>query len=337
VHLDVFKADGFSVTSLTEAINKVPYVPGLLAPLFVERRVSTLTINVEEKNGVLTLVAPTPRGSQSEPIAKGKRSLRPLAIPHFERPDAVMADEVQGIRAFGSETELETLQGKIAERMATHTQDFEATAEYSRIGAIKGIVSYADGTTLNLFTTFEVSQETEVAFDLAAANPTAGVLRKKCDGVHRLIAKNLGGTPFSGIRSEVGDDFWDDLIAHKEVRETYLNQQEASQLREGTAYQEFNFGGIIWRNYRGAASIGGVETPFVHADKAHFYPVGVNGLFTATYAPADYIETVNTQGQRLYMKQFPMPNDKGINIEVQMNALHICTRPKVLIKGKRQA
>ena len=43
---------------------------------------------------------------------------------------------------------------------------------------------------------------------------------------------------------------------------------------------------------------------------------------------------MNTAGRPLYMKQFPMPNDKGIRIEVQMNALEYCTRPKVLIKGK---
>src|SRR5205085_64970 len=121
--------------------------------------------------------------------------------------------------------------------------------------AIKGIVTYADATTLNLFTEFGVSQESEVDFDLDAASPGPGVLRAKCDSVARLIATNLGGAPYSGIRAEVGDTFWDNLLAHKEVRETYLNQQEAAELRKGTLYQDFDFGGIRWRNYRG--SVGG--------------------------------------------------------------------------------
>lgn len=333
MHLDVFKADGFSVTSLTDAINKIPFVPAQIGKLgiFQETPISTLTVAIEEKDGVLTLVTPTPRGGPGQTIAKPGRGLRQLSVPHFQRDDAIMADEVQGIRAWGSETELETVMGKVAQRMAVHSQDFEATAEYHRIGAIKGIVTYADSTTLNLFTEFGVSQESEVDFDLDNANPAIGALRTKCDAVSRLVATNLGGTPFSGIRAEAGDTFWDNLIAHSEVRETYLNQQEASQLREGTAYQEFNFGGITWRNYRGAVG----ATAFIHTDKCHLYPVGAPGLFRCVYAPADYLETVNTMGQRLYVKQYPMPNDKGINMEVQMNALHYCTRPKVLIKGKR--
>ena len=64
-------------------------------------------------------------------------------------------------------------------------------------------------------------------------------------------------------------------------------------------------------------------------------PSGVPGLFRTVYAPADYIETVNTPGQRLYGKQWEMQNGKGVNLEFQMNALHYCTRPRVLIPGKR--
>lgn len=329
--LDIFKSDAFSVVELTDAINKIPFVPGQLAPLFQASGVATTSIALEEREGVLTFVSPSLRGGPGETVAKTKRKLRTLAVPHFQRDDAVMADEVQGVRAWGQETAVETVQGKLAERFAVHSQDFAVTEEYHRIGAIKGIVTYADGTTLNLFTEFEVTQETEVDFDLDAGSPTAGALRKKCDTVHRLIANNLGGTPFSGIRAECSDTFWDDLVAHTEVRQTFLNWTAAADLRSGTAYQEFPFGNIIWRNYRG--SVG--ATPFVAADKAHIYPIGAPGLFRCVYAPADYVETVNTQGQRMYVKQYPMPNDKGIALELQMNALHYCTRPKVLIKAKR--
>lgn len=329
--LDIFKGDMFSVISLTDAINKMPFVPNQLAGLFQSTSVSTLSIAIEQKEGVLTLVPPTPRGGPGGTIDKVKRSALDVRIPHFERNDAIMADEVQGVRAWGEESVVETIQGKVAGRLADHSQDFEVTAEYHRIGAVKGIVTYADSSTLNLFDLFGVTQEGEIDFDLDNASPVAGALRAKCDQSIRLVATNLGGTPYGGVRAEVGDAFWDNLIAHVEVRASYLNQQEAAQLRTGTAYQEFNFGGITWRNYRG--SVGG--TAFVHTDKAHIYPVGVPGLFRCYYAPADYIETVNTPGQRLYVKQYEMPNGKGIHLDVQMNALHLCTRPKSLLKGKR--
>jgi hypothetical protein len=34
-----------------------------------------------------------------------------------------------------------------------------------------------------------------------------------------------------------------------------------------------------------------------------------------------------------YVKQYPMPNDKGIHIDTQMNALNICSRPLSLQQG----
>lgn len=100
---------------------------------------------------------------------------------------------------------------------------------------------------------------------------------------------------------------------------------------QNDTFGEVNFAGIRFINYRGYFN----GTPAVHADKAHGYPTGVPMLFQTVHGPADYIETVNTMGQRLYAKQWRMDNDKGINLEFQMNALHYCTRPRVLVKARR--
>jgi hypothetical protein len=336
--LDIFNSDPFTVFSLTDAINQTPFVPGHISKLglFSTSSVATLSVGIEEKDGILTLVQPSPRGGPGQTVDKSKRRMRMLAIPHFQIDDAIMADEVQGVRPFGDEDGLETVMQKVDERMGQHSQSFAATEEYHRIGAVKGIVTYADGTTLNLFSEFGVTPETEVNFDFA--NSTDGVLRKKCATVYRTMAKNLGGVPFRGVRAECGDAFFDDLIANEEVRESYLQQQEASQLRRGYVddgqsgvFGTFEFGGIVWENYRGAVG----ETDYVDTNKCHLFPTGAPGLFKTVYGPADYVETVNTLGKRLYMKQVLMPNGKGVDIEVQSNALQYCTRPKVLMKGKR--
>lgn len=338
--LDIFNDDAFSVVSLTDAINKLKFVPGRIGALglFQESGVSETKIAIEERDGVLKLVAPTPRGGPGHTLDKSLRTMRSLVVPHFEINDAVMAEEVQGVRAWGSETMTETVQGKVAERLQIHSQSMEATHEYSRIGAIKGVVTYADGSSLNLFTEFGVSQIAEIDFDLDNATPTAGSLRKACAGVTRSIAGVLEGVPFSGVHAFCGDAFFDDLIAHTEVRSTYLQQQEASQLRAGYiddgaggSYGSFNFGGITWENYRGSVD----GTDFIDTNKCHLFPVGVPNLFRTYYAPADYIQTVNTLGQRMYAKQYVMPNDKGIHLDSQMNSLDICTRPRALLKGKR--
>ena len=336
--LDIFNNSAFSVTSMTDAINKIKYVPARIGQLglFTASGVTTTSVAIEEKNGLLTLVAPTARGAAGTTVDKAKRSMLSVRVPHFEINDAVYAEEVQGVRAFGSEDAADTVAAMIAERQAIHSQSLAATEEHARIGAIKGIVTYADNSSLNLFSLFGVTQESEIDWDLDNATPASGVLRKKAAGVVRQMANILEGTPFSGIHAFCGDAFFDDLISHPEVRETYLAQAEAGQLRNayvsgGDSYGTFNFGGITWENYRGA--VGG--TSFVETDKVHFFPLGVPGLFRTYYAPADYNDTVNTLGQRLYARMYEMANGKGMHMDVQMNSLNICTRPKVLIKGKR--
>jgi len=333
--LDVFSQNPFSVVSLTDAINKLPFVPGRAGSVinWAEQGVTTTNITLEEIAGTLQLVNPSPRGAPGDSFAKDKRTARILAIPHYEIDDAIYADEVQGVRAFGSESDVQTGVGMVAQRQQQHTQmKLDPTLEYQRIGAIKGAILNGDGSTLyNLFTEFGVTQDAEIDFDLDNATPVAGALRKKCTAVVRAVATNLAGTPFTGIYGWCGDAFWDDLIAHAEVRATYLNQAEAAQLRGNAAYEMLDFGGIRFENYRGA--VGG--SSFINTDKCHFTPVGVPGLFRTVYAPADYVETVNTIGLPRYSRQYPMQNGKGVHLELQMNALSYCTRPKALLVGKR--
>jgi hypothetical protein len=334
--LDVFNDDAFSFTTLTDAINEMPFIPGRAGAVagWQEQGVATLTIAIEKKGNVLEILNPSGRGGPGQSFAKVKANLRDLRIPHYQIDDAIYADEVQGVREFGSESNLKTVQGEVNRRMEEHVQlRMDPTIEHQRLGAIKGIIVDGAGNTVyNLYTEFGVTQQTEVDFNLdSTAND--GSLRKECDSTVRKIAKALGGVPYRGVYGFCSDAFWDALIKNAEVRSTYLQQQEASQLRTGTAYQTFNFGGITWENYRGGT---GTEeaTPFIATDKCHIFPVGVPNLFRTYYAPADYEETVNTIGLPRYARQFPMQNGKGRHMELQSNALSICTRPRVLIQGK---
>jgi hypothetical protein len=332
--LDVFKQDAFSVVSLTDAINKVPYVPGRAGQVinWDEQGVPTTTIMLEEYQGSLQIINPSPRGGPGATTAKEKRTARNLTIPHYEHNDAVMADEVQGVRAFGQETQLQTVQQLVDRRLTSHVQlKLDPTLEYQRVGAVKGVILNGDGSTLyDLFAEFGVTQDAEIDFNLDVDGSATGALRTLCNVTARTLAGYMEGTPYAGIYAFCGDTFFDTLINNPEVVRTYLNQQEASQLRGNLAYSTFDFGGIRWENYRGA--IGG--TPFIATDKCHIFPVGTPGWRTI-YAPADYIDTVNTIGLPRYARQFDMPNGKGVNLDSQMNALNYFTRPKALLKGRR--
>jgi len=340
--LNIFSQDAFSVMRLTDALREIKYTPSRIGQLglFQTTSIDTLDIGIEKSTqGSQLIIGASPRGGVGQTFGKDKRSLRSLRVPHFQVDDAIYADEVQQVRAFGQEVAVERLQQKIADRAAEASQFFSLTEEYHRLNIIKsGKLLDADGSTLfDYFTEFGESAPAEIDFDLDNANPAEGALRKKCAAVIRQVAGILDGLPYTGIHAFCGDAFFDDLIAHPEVRETYKGYAEASTLRtayvgangQQSSFGSFEFGGITWENYRGGSNVG------VATDKCHIFPLGVPGLFRTVYAPADYIETVNTQGQRLYGKQWEMQNGKGVNLEFQMNALQYCTRPRVLIPGKR--
>ena len=333
--LDIFRGDAFGVVPLSLAINNLKFVPGFISSkgIFAESGIVATTVVIEERNFVLTLVSPTPRGAPGITVTKPRRAMRALGVPHFEINDAIMAEEVQGVRPFGQETGTETVMVKVAERMQMAGQSLEYTQEYSRVGAIKGIVTYADGQTLNLYDQYGIAQPAAIPFPFSTA-PVTGNIRQVCAALIRTIGNNLDGQGFTGVEAICGDGFFDALIACAEVRQTYLQTMDAAELRQGyvqagMVWGSFPFGGILWTNYRGYAA----GAPMVETDSAYFYPTGVPNLFGTFFAPADYIETVNTMGIPKYVKQYPMPNDKGIHLDTQQNTLNLCTRPLALQRG----
>lgn len=336
--LDIFKNDAFSCTSLTDFVNDLKYRPGRIGQmgLFSAHPVTTTSIAIERVGDILQLVKPTPRGGPGETRDMPKRKMTDFKVPHFQRDWAVYADQVQNVRARGTEGELATVQQIVGDVIAANTSDMDLTEEQARLGAVTGIITYADGSTLNLFTEFGVAQVAEVDFDLDNADPADGALRLAATKVIRAQKKALGAVPFTEVHAFAGDTFFDQLLTHREVRDTYKGWSEAQILREsyiGKNRSEnpmFEFGGIVWENY---GEIDG-EGVGIATTKARFFPVGVANLFKTYQSPADYIETVNTLGQRLYAKQWPMQNDKGINGELQMNALQLCTRPGVLMGAR---
>jgi Phage major capsid protein E len=334
--LDIFSSSAFSMVALTDAINKMPYVPGRIGQLglFREQGVSTTSVMIEEREGSLNLVETTARGAPAVQNTTNKRKARSLVVPHIALEDTILADEVQNVRAFGSESMLEGVQAVVNQRMSEMASKMDATLEHLRIGAIKGQILDADGSAViyDLFTEFGVTQHTEIDFDLDNASPVAGAVKKKCHDIRRKVEDELGAQPYDHVHAICGADFFDDLITHSEVTKAYDRYLDGAFLRHGQARGSFEYSGIVFEEYRGR--VGTVD--FTDASKAYFFPVGVPGLFRQYNAPADFVETANTIGLPRYAKQaVDQQFARWVMLHVQSNPLPICTRPRVLIKGKR--
>src|SRR5918996_1302490 len=282
---------------------RCPYVPGRIGQLglFREQGVSTTSVMIEEREGSLNLVETTARGAPAIQNTTNKRKARSLVVPHIALEDTILADEVQNVRAFGSESILEGVQAVVNQRMSEMASKMDATPEHLRIGAIKGQILDADGTAViyDLFTEFGVTQHIEIDFDLDAASPAPGVIKKKCHDIWRKVEDELGAQPYDHVHAICGADFFDDLITHSEVAKAYDRYLDGAFLRQGQARGSFEYSGILFEEYRGR--VGTVD--FTDASKAYFFPVGVPGLFRQYNAPADFVETANTIGLPRYAKQ----------------------------------
>lgn len=326
---DVFASDGFSLTEMTAAVNELPHLPTMLGDsgLFEYAGIPTTTIQIEKQGQTLALVSTAARGAPGALIGRNSRNLRPFNLVHLPLNDAILADEVQNVREFGTGAQLTTLEARRMEVMQLAQRRLDLTLEFHRAGALKGIVYDADGTTVlhDFFTEFGVSQNT---LDFELDQSTTDV-RLKCDSAVNSIEDELQGNPYTGMVAYCGRTFWQSLIGHKSVKETYLNQAQAAQLR-GMTTDALDFGGIRWMKYRGAASGG---SQFIGANDAYIVPQGVPGLLIGRFGPADYLETVNTIGVPVYMKGVPRANNKAIDIEGQSNPIHVLTRPRAVIKA----
>lgn len=327
--LDVFSGDAFSVVAMTNAINKLPYKPSRLSKVFRFQGINTTSVLIEEKAGKLSLIPTKVRnsGGSTKQTAE-KRKARTLSCVHLPFEDTVWADDVQGVRAFGSADALETIDTKVNDKMQSMRSSHEVTHEYHRIGAVGGVVLDADGTT-EIYDLFDEFDLTKQVIDFQLDDPLTDV-KHKCSEVTRYMQGKLGAVTFNGITCLCGDDFWDMLVQHESVKKAYERAAENSFAREDQRIQGgFLFAGIFFENYRG--SVGNV--PFVPAAKARFFPEGVTDLFMHWGAPANWIETVNTIGLPVYAKQVEMRGNVGREIWSQSNPLIVCTQPEVLVEG----
>lgn len=337
--LDVFNSDAFSIVNLTAGINKVPFVPGQIGKsgIFEEDGVTSTQIAIEELDAKLTMVAPTARGGPGETTTNDKRKLRPFLIPHFERDDTVMADEVQGVREFSESAQgsmtVKTVQSKLDEKARRHARDLDTTLEHLRAGTIKGLVLDKNGATmLDVFAAFGVSAPADITFTFSSSTMD---MRSVCYTVITTIEDTLEASSYDSILGFAGRTFWSSMIGHKSVRETWLNTQQAAELRGTAAADSFDFGGITFNRYRtgGKATAANTGGRFIADNECRFVVKGVPNLFLTRFAPADYAESVNTKGLPRYMKQYPMKNNKGVNVEIQSNPINLCTQPLTLLRG----
>ncbi|MEO1720998.1 MAG: major capsid protein [Pseudomonadota bacterium] len=339
-HMNIFESDPFSTVTMTDALQRVDFQPTMIRSLinFTPVPIRNEFVSVEERDGTLSIIQTSERGAPPEKRGPTeKRKLRVFKTPRITKQDTITASEVQGIRAFGSETELMQVQAEVARRLNGPVgimRDIEMTWEHMALGCINGVVLDADGSTIyDYFVEFEQATPAVVSFDMSASD---GSLREACVNVARevavagrgLIRPPAGDTPW--LTALCSDAFIDALMKAPEVRETYLDTSRAQALLAGSAYgNSLTIGPIRFVNYRGSDDGATITIP---DGDARLVPNNAPGIFQVAYSPFESFDYVNTPGLPVYSMIVPDPSGRNMFVDVEAYSypLFMCRRPEVL-------
>jgi hypothetical protein len=323
--------DVFTVSELCAAINVVPNKYGRVQDLglFPAKGSSTTKVSVEEKNGVLSLLTSQPQSAPAQPGTQGKRKMRTFNIPRFVHDDDISPEDIQNLRAFGSDV-IASMEEMVNEKLATMRSKHDITLEWLRCSALAGVIKDGDGTTIyDLFSEFGITQNT---VDFVLGTATTNVLGKTM-ALKRLIEQNLKGDNMSGIRVLCSDTFFDAFVNHAKVQAAYANWQAAQDRLGGDLRMGFSFGGVIFENYSGTVTdAAGSSQNLIAAGDGRAFPVGTNQTFATVNGPADFNDAVGKPGQAYYAKIAEKKHGRGYEVHTQSNPLPICYRPSVLVR-----
>ena len=329
---DVFNGDAFSMVALTDYVNRQPFVPHQMGDLNLFRAsgIQTTSVEIDVYDGNLALIPSQPRGGPSNQNKHNKRSAKIIKVPHLPLKDRISADEARNVRAYGSVNLLQSAQDVVNQRLDEMLPKHDATREFQMIRAVQGTIVDADGSTvlLDIYNTFGVSQTT-VDFDLG----TAGTDQiSKCETVLNDMEDALGSMTFDGVFAFCGRTWFQKFVSHPKVVDAYKYFQATGQnlnpLRDDTRYKGFQFGGIIFKVYRG--QVGGI--PFVAASEAYAFPLSPM-LFRTYYAPSDSWEDINTVGLPRYAKTYMEDNSgRAMVVDTESNPISVPLRPEANIK-----
>ena len=340
MELDYAKDPRFGVARLSEAIMNFPNLYGLLGQLglFEGKSISETSVKVDIKNKQINIIPTSPRGSPAPKDTSDSRSEKHFPTFRHALGFSLLADEFQNVRKFGTDDQTEVIDEKLMEKLDDQQWKHRQTHEYLRWGALKGNVYDADGTTVlyNTYTEMGESQKT-VEWDLTDDTDGSDPIQAGTDELLDHLELNANGEPISGVAMFCSPGYFTALMLNKAFREAFKYFDGQPNPNRDNLRRGFNFKGINYIRHMGSATFVGADGTisthkFIPDNEAIAVPLGTRQVFRSFWAPADYIETVNTMGQELYAKLKVMDYDRGFEGETQCQSLHRVLKPRLVVK-----
>ena len=320
---------GLTQKELDEAVNQKPNVPSrLLAdPMWRDKNLTTTAVMVEFVGGRVALIPTRDRADAPNQKAFGKDSIvRTFRVPHLSLQTTIRADQFQDVRKAGTADALLSNAEVVSDEIAEHRNSHDATIEHLMLGAVKGKIVDADGTTViyDLFSEFGITEpETTMQFG------GTGDLGLVIEQTLRAMKKALKGDVTSGCTVLCSPEFFDALVSHKSTKEAWMRYQDNILARENTN-GKFAWKGMNFEIYD--YSIG--ATPMIEAGHAHAYLTGMRNGFVRYNAPGNMMTEANKMARAFYIDVENLEHKRGVSIYTEGNPLPMCLRPQTLMHFK---
>jgi len=325
--LDIENNDAFKLRELTAYYDDREPVPSHLGDLkiFEEKGIRSRMFAIEQKSNRLALVPSQPVNGPATPVDGNKGKRIAFETIHLPLKATILTTEVEGVKAPGSDEEYKGLLSEVNERQDDMADDLDATHEHHRIGAIKGQILDADGSTVleDLNTKFGIPPSIfPTSFSTAATNAPKKILE-----LLNFLNSKMLGQYYKGARVLCGENFFGTFATRADIRDAFARFNSGEFLRDDPR-DGFNFGKIIWEQYTG--QVGG--TKFVADDDAYLIPMNTRKMFTSYFSPANHKDVVNTKGVPYYSSLKELDHGEGYEVKSQSNIFCLNRNPGGVIK-----
>ena len=330
--------NAFEVVDVTQELQLIPNSWTLLndSGLFSEEFLSTNTVTFEEQAKTLGLIGDQFRGAKPQANKDDNRKIRSYPVAHFPIVDAILPEDIQGKRAYGSTDMAETEAAVLARKMERIRRNMDITMEVSRFSTLTTGQLYAPNGTItgNLFTDFGITQKS-VDFVLGTAG--TDVVGKVEEVVAHMQDNANTGDVITGIIAYCSPEWFAKLIAHAKIQTAYqyFSATEGQMIQRNRAggnnglYREFTYAGIRFIEVRTVLA----GQRLIPAGEVVFVPTGTTDTFVSYFGPANRMDFVNTIAERGYLWTYRDPKGQGIDIDGEFNVTSICRRPALVVKA----
>lgn len=329
----------FRIRTLTTAVNNL-YNPAMTIynRLFQGREHLEITdrLAFDIITGSQSILANISVVAPATVTTKTNRKTVTLTAPRLAAKRAIHSAEMNALRAYGSQTQTEQMQTRIARELQDMRFEVDRTLEYWASGAIKGMLYDADLSTVlvdyGLAGTHDITLTGTSLWTNAASKPI-----NKLREWQRLIEVDAG-TTITGWLAFVGSAVMDALLTHSTVTDlikyglgVQLAQTGRIQTLANTEIVEYN-----------ASFLDANGTRRYFIDSNQVVLVGLcQDLVDVPYAPIVDDEApggvgntnANGGGVMYFAKSWPEKDPSGRWIKVETRPLPVLLRPGAVVKA----